>query len=195
MDNITLPETTGEIEFEDFLAHNNLTEQQFDDMLAHYGLSEEDFDQILVHYGIKGMRWGVRKKRDKAVVETPVEVRARPGRRVEARGGSGQPAHEDAISTAASKQKARQSTVDALSTPELKKLVERMNLEAQYAKLAATQPTRIDAGKKFISGMAKDEVTSILRGKKGPVYGTIDAIIQGRKGIDPSYKGKHRSKN
>jgi hypothetical protein len=173
--------------FEDFLEHFDTNEEHFAQAVAHKEMSDEDVDAFLAHYGIKGMKWGKRKARYNPV-ESAVEVRAQPGRRVEARGGQGQPAHEDAISTAASKQKARMSTVDALSTPELKKLVERMQLESNYAKLVQTQPTKFDAGKKFVGGIIKDEAMSVLKGRKGPIYSAIESAKTG------GYQGKHRKK-
>jgi hypothetical protein len=141
----------------------------------------------LTHYGVPGMRWGKRKARG-ATVAGPVEVKVEPGKRVQARGGAGQMPHEDAIKRAAARQKARQSTVDSLSTPELKALVERMNLEAQYSKLAVEAPTRLAKGKKFALKVISDEGMQLLRGKQGPIVGTVMGVRNGQ------YKGKHAKK-
>lgn len=101
------------------------------------GLAEEVImsdvvEKHLAHYGIKGQRWGVRRNLDGGV---EVSTTSTPGKKVTAKGGKGQPAHEDAIKTAISKQKAKTSTTDSLSTKELQELVNRMNLEQQYSKL------------------------------------------------------------
>lgn len=157
---------------------------KFAEAMAQMGI---DSDTELLHYGVPGMKWGKRKNRAPAA-PTSVEVKTTPGRRVEARGGQGQPAHPDAIERAASRQKARASTVDSLSTPELKRLVERMNLEANYAKLAVEQPTRLAMGKKFAVKLISDEGMQLLRGKQGPVVGTVMNIRNGK------YVGKHGGK-
>lgn len=146
-------------------------------------------EESLAHYGVPGMKWGKRKRRDSApAAPTPVEVKTTPGKRVQARGGSGQPAHPDAIERAANRQKARASTVDALSTAELKKLVERMNLEANYAKLAVEEPTKLAKGKKFALKLISDEGQALIRGKQGPVVGTVMNLR------NAGYKGKHGKK-
>jgi len=107
-------------------------------------------EDVLSHFGIKGMRWGVRRENPSGGVE--VSTTARPGQKVIAKGGSHQPAHEDAIRTAAYKQKAKKSTTDSLSTKELQELVNRMNLEQQYSKLTATKSfvDKVDADKKKV---------------------------------------------
>lgn len=157
----------------------------FAEALEKYGV--EDTEATLSHYGVPGMKWGKRKNRAPAA-ETPVQVKTVPGKRVEAKGGHGQPAHPDAIERAAARQKARASTVDALSTPELKRLVERMNLEANYAKLAVEQPTRLAKGRKFALKLLSDEGQQLLRGKQGPVVSTVTNLV------DAGYTGKHRKK-
>lgn len=61
-----------------------------------------------------------------------VTTTQKPGGRVKAKGGYGQKASEDAVRTAKLKAKAKNSTVDSLSTAELRELVGRMQLETQY---------------------------------------------------------------
>lgn len=157
----------------------------FAEAVAQHGEYDED---ELAHYGVPGMKWGKRKRRDTVSKTTDVEVKVAPGKRVEARGGAGQPPHPDAIERAAARQKARASTTDALSTPELKRLVERMNLEANYNKLAVEEPTRLSKGKKFALKLISDEGQALLRGKQGPVVGTVMNIRSS------GYKGKHAKK-
>ena len=116
-------------------------------------------DDELSHYGVKGMKWGVRRSRSALAKARKarkggsrndgpedVKVSTTPGERVKAKGGSRQAPSEDAVRTAAKKQKARASTTDSLSTKELKEIVERMNLERQYNKL---NPPKKSLGKEF----------------------------------------------
>lgn len=90
-------------------------------------------EEILEHHGVKGMHWGVHRSE-----KTPtVTVTDRAGnKKVKAEGGDGHPAHEDAKKAAAQKQIAKKNSTDALSTADLKKLVERLNLEQQYSRLS-----------------------------------------------------------
>ncbi len=110
----------------------------------------EDVDEFLAHYGIKGMKWGVRRNRS----AVDVSVTATPGKRVKARGGENQPAHEDAVKVATYKRVAAKSTTDALSTKQLQEVVNRMNLEQQYDRLRPT--TMSDLGKQFAVKMAAE---------------------------------------
>lgn len=106
------------------------------DGLVEMGASfaEAFFDEdALEHYGKLGMKWGVRSTKS----PTGVQLQAKPGSRVKAKGGANMDASEDAKRTATQKQVAKKSSTDALSNDELKQLVERMNLEASYERLAA----------------------------------------------------------
>lgn len=105
------------------------------------------------HYGVKGMHWGVRKDRH----PTAVVTKTRPGKRVKATGGKYQPASSDAIKTAEYRQKAKKSTPSSLSNAELQALVQRMNLEQQYSRLAS-QDSKLRKGNEFtkqILGLGK----------------------------------------
>jgi hypothetical protein len=101
-----------------------------------------EVEDFLEHYGTKGMKWGVRKSRSVSTGPSPVQLDARPGQRVTAKGGGGHSAHPDAIAAVTAGQKAKRSSTDTLSTQELQQLVTRMNLEQQYSKLAAQQRPR-----------------------------------------------------
>lgn len=95
-------------------------------------IESEDFED-LKHYGVKGMRWGIRKS-DR--VPTGVALTTQPGRKVKAKGGKFEAPSEDAKRTAIQKQKAKSSSTDSLSNTELKQMIERMQLEANYKRLA-----------------------------------------------------------
>lgn len=101
-------------------------------------MSENAFVQVfLEHHGIKGMKWGVRKKRPASTGPEKVTVTKTPGKRVKTSGGRQQHAHPDAVKAAINKQKARKSTTDSLSNAELKALINRMQMEQQYATIVA----------------------------------------------------------
>lgn len=87
-------------------------------------------EEVLAHYGVKGMKWGVRRGSQDVTLKTT------PGKKVQAKGGRGQPVSNDAKEAATSRQKAKASTTDALSNKELQSLVTRMNLEQQYSRLS-----------------------------------------------------------
>lgn len=123
-------------------------------------VGEQAVEDVLQHYGVKGMKWGVRKKE---VVKTAVTVNETPGKRVTATGGTGQRASADARAAAKSRQKARASTVDALSNKELKALNERMNLEQNYRQLVSKDAeSRKSKGRRMAEQIFSD-VTGIGR--------------------------------
>jgi hypothetical protein len=118
-------------------------------------------EKFLEHFGVKGMKWG-RRTSNIPAGETRA-AQKKPGRRVTAEGGRGVRAHEDAIRSATQRQIAKKSTVDALSTKELQELVNRMNLEQQYSKLAAGT---VSPGRKFVNDLlintAKQQATQVV---------------------------------
>lgn len=130
-------------------------------------------ETVLAHYGVKGMKWGKRKSEPTSVTTTAV-----PGKRVKAKGGTLQPASDDAVRAAASKQRAKKSTTDSLSNKELQELVTRMNLEQQYARLAGPSnpakkfvvDTLTNVGKQQLTRIAQDQaaqqVTELLKKNK-----------------------------
>lgn len=105
-----------------------------------------EFDEVMAHYGVKGMKWGKRKG-DSGPMDVVVSVR--PGKKIKTSGGRNQSASDDAITAAVGKQFAKKSGVQSLSNKELKIVVERMNLEQQYSRLASSNPGAVQAGAKF----------------------------------------------
>jgi len=165
---------------------------------------EEFAGAFLEHYGVKGMKWGVHRRessrhedstndggsrvsnviskiRDHKKLGTPggptdVVVKTAPGKRVQTAGGQNHSPSEDAKRTSAYKQQAKASTIDSLSTKELRDLVDRMNLEQQYSRL---NPKQESAGAKFVkkampvamkygSGMALNAAKSKLGDSSDP---------------------------
>ena len=89
----------------------------------------------LAHYGVPGMKWGRRKDRGNSSVDKAPSFKT----------------HEDAAEANRNRAKAKVST-DSLSNAELKKLVERMNMEANYKRLT-TQPQQLSFGQKMTKEM------------------------------------------
>lgn len=101
------------------------------------GWSTDLVESYLAHYGVKGMKWGVRRSR----------------KQLDA-------ASEDATKAAAAKAviKKNKGKTDPLSNKDLKALVERMNLEQNYSRLAA-QSKKKSVGRKFAEKLVKDKKT------------------------------------
>jgi hypothetical protein len=94
----------------------------------------ESLDDILEHYGIKGMRWGVRRteaqlarargeKKSGKLTKTPKNMQSK-----------------DAATVKKAKAKiTKEGDTSALSNDELRAVVQRMNLEAQYKNMGKSQ--------------------------------------------------------
>lgn len=144
-----------------------------------------EVDNHLSHYGIKGMKWGVRKRRggggSSSAEPTDVIIKSRPGK-IETSGGHNQPPSDDAKRAAAYRQKARASSVHSLSNAELKALVERMNLEANYAKALANNRPPKGPVQKFIDNFIEQEKNTLMKGQKPKTAQFVETIINVQKG-------------
>lgn len=122
------------------------SEYLLDDKYAIGEMMSKDNQSALIHYGIRGMRWGVR-------------------RAVRGNNGSSSTDHQTA---AIARDKARKGGVKTLSNPELKALIERMNLERQYNSIVPPSKggrfTR--AGLKFVGdvmlNVGKQQATKLV---------------------------------
>ena len=115
-----------------------------------FGMSAigHDFVDQLVHFGIKGMKWGIRRRR---------------------KSGGSDSRSEDSVRTDASRQLLKKHGTKALSTRELQNLVTRMNLEQQYSQLQAKEPSRISDGHDAIKKILAATKTGI------DVYRTLNS--------------------
>lgn len=135
---------------------------------------DTSLDDVLAHFGVKGMKWGVRKTSAQRSAPSEVKVDSKTARRgasdinvkaragkgvVSTKGGKKNVADKDAVDAKASRQKAKASTTDALSNAELKKVVDRMQLEQKYRDLQKKEP-RVAKGKEFIKQLFDELATS-----------------------------------
>ncbi|ADD80904.1 gp013 [Rhodococcus phage ReqiPepy6] len=145
-----------------------------------------DIQGAMMHYGIKGMKWGVRRK---AGADGTVggSSGSSGGGDSGGSGGDGggsplsrlrqkqttkqkiqqkinRPMTEDAKDAAAGRRTSGQHGTDALSNKELKALVERMNLEQQYAQLQANgkAKTARQAGQSYISEILQEQGKALI---------------------------------
>ncbi len=116
----------------------------------------DEFIDELLHFGTKGMRWGVRNKREMPTPVVPVAVSKVPQSprrktKIETEGGENHPASDDAIAVAVAKTKLQKSGPAALSNKELQAVANRVELEARVKR--AVQPK----GKKFVTRLLTNQ--------------------------------------
>ena len=149
------------------------------------GIIEEFGDNEIKHYGVKGMRWGVRRRRSESsstpVDPQPVTIRQNHKTKgLQAAGGAGHKPSDDALTAIAIRQKAKASGAASLSNKEMETLVKRMNLEANYAKVMAANPapqTKLAKGRKKLQGILKSEMNAAFKGQKGPYANFLGVAV------------------
>jgi len=109
-------------------------------------------DANLAHYGVLGMKWGVRKPEGAPPGPASSVVKKQSRKGIKTTGGERNPASEDAVKSALSKQIAKKSGTHSLSNQDLQQLVNRMNLEQNYSRLQDGDPNHNRAGK-FIKAL------------------------------------------
>lgn len=108
-------------------------------------------DVFLQHHGVKGMKWGVRKKRSPK--ESP---------------------SNDSTRTTTLKKRAKRSGVKALSNAEIQDAINRMNLEQQFKRLKTNErsvvtrfiaSTLLEIGTREVKQVVSNKIVSKI-GKK-----------------------------
>lgn len=109
----------------------------------------------LLHAGVKGMKWGVRRKRP---TSSKVSV-TQKGKKLKAKGGANRKASPDAVKTKTLSQVIKKSGMHALSNDDLQAFNTRLNLEANAKRLNyQNQP----AAKQFIAKLLGQEVRTAV---------------------------------
>ena len=96
----------------------------------------------LMHYGVKGMKWGVRRKRYLSKARSKV----RKFKRDRVKKKEEQKAKKTAEQT-------KRKPVSEMSDEELNAAIKRMQLERQYTQLHAENHPSSDRGKKFVTNV------------------------------------------
>ncbi len=109
-------------------------------------------DDYLVHHGVKGMKWGVRKDRSSggksSSIKSTTIKKARAARNVY-RNVTGS-------KRSAAMTKYRKKNIDGMSDADLRKAVNRMNLERQYRDLTKADYMK---GQRYASDILKHKST------------------------------------
>lgn len=149
-------------------------------------------EKFLEHYGVKGMHWGVRKRRGVGS-DGPegVTVNVKKGHGVVATsGGHHHEVSAEAVRAAAVRQVAKTSSPSALTNKDLQDAINRMNLEKNYSKLMLEQAPKKGAARQFIeaqlSQFGQQEAQRAFRGEKLKTMELIDELMK------VGAAGKHR---
>ena len=116
----------------------------------------------LYHFGIKGMKWGIRRYQNDDGTYTELGKKRRRSGRIGTK-------VSNVIGHRGSKtlSQARKTHVDDLSTEELQKIVNRMNLERQYKMLTTSDAVRaMSIGQRILAATSGALVADMV--KNGP---------------------------
>lgn len=141
----------------------------YDEYIDRYGVSDDE----LAHYGVKGMKWGIRKKRKNQGDEPDSEDY---GEATRLRKKSANALSNDELTTIARRrnlenQAATKKTatnyefnLSKLSDQELQTKLNRIRMETEYTKLTKDrmEAKAVNAGKAFVSQIIQDAVRTLL---------------------------------
>lgn len=110
----------------------------------------EKATEALLHYGVKGMKWGVRKKRKP---QSRVEVSTNKRGKIKTTGGEKRKPSEDAKKAAVIGQIAKASGYQALSNAQLRTYTERLALESRTRQL---EDEKYDTATKIVKNLINE---------------------------------------
>lgn len=144
-------------------------------------------NDLLMHFGVKGMKWGVRKRRSSGG-DGPTRIALKETRKgVQVSGGKNLPAHRDAKVAAVAAQKAKVSGTHSLSNHELRTLLNRLDMEQKYRKAHPPKGAKVFVEKR-LKEFGNAELDKISRGDLSRLH-QIEAVLN-KQGVT----GKHRKK-
>jgi hypothetical protein len=118
------------------------------DIVDVMGQSDEAVSDFLIHFGVKGMHWGIRRKR------------------------SSEHDSEDAKAASEAAKKVKKHGTSSLTNKELQQLVNRMNLEQQFNRLTPDSKGKaaakfakdllVDVGKEQAKNLARQETAKLV---------------------------------
>lgn len=121
------------------------TNDQLDRFLAHLGI-DMTAEEYLAHYGVLGMKWGVRKDSSGRRRPTSEVLREQKTKRRTT-------SKKESVRNNNSTQKVQNET---LSDEELRRIINRIQLERQYAQLTAPQKQQPSRMKSLMKDVAYD---------------------------------------
>lgn len=132
----------------------------------------EQIDTFLAHYGVKGMQWGVRKRRSSS---GGASTSATPAKATPVKTGSGS---SDALAGARKKdgriakgkgpKLSTEKTKPHVSDEELRKAINRIDMERKFAQLTAPPASKTSKAMKFageiLADVGKQQTKALLNG-------------------------------
>lgn len=137
-------------------------------------------DCYLEHHGIKGMRWGIRRFQNKDGSLTPA------GRKRRASSDSDYSSNTNTTVKKKSGSESSSSKAKSMSDEDLRKAVNRLQMEKQYRDLYRDlNPQQISAGRRFVNASVnKVLVPAAQEAGKNIVKGYIEKEAKKRLGIN-----------
>lgn len=159
-------------------------------------------ENSLQHYGVKGMRWGVRKRRDSPSSSStsseskgPEEVTLRTTpKRIRTSGGKNHPATDAHVKTLVTKQVARASGVKSVSSEDLRSAIARMELENRFTKVRREHDMAGQSSlEKMVANFVDSERNRVIKGNTPKSVDVITALFTPNGSLN--YAGKHVKKS
>lgn len=111
-------------------------------------------DHELIHYGVKGMRWGVRKARPTSGTRKKASGTSRLRKMVQKRKRQ----KAAAAKAKAAPQEKKSNPLSSMSDEELRRKLNRLQMEKQYRELTAPQ---LSAGRKFANEVLRSSAKNV----------------------------------